>query len=501
MKKTYLFLLGVLGLMASSCEEKIEPALPQQNPQQPIVAVEDVTSAKAGVLASDAVLNLESYNTPGAMVPVMKLEKADSLPEGATIGYKLEISPNEDFSRSVTLNTMDGEGENAGTYSVEASAWDDAHVKLFGKSPKEKTAYYRVPVYVNLDGSSYRLNGIDYYAATGTIKETCFDQGFVIEDNYYLLGDATTWDFAQATNFAFEHSADVSVYDDPVFKIKIEVTPEQAEKGSYWKIAPASSVETQNWDMLIGTETDGDESLSGHLVGPGKVQAGKLTQAGKYELTINMEAMTYNFELKLQPDVLYTPGDTNGWSQLGSAWLGLCTAKDKEGYYGVSPLSTNGFKICADTKWDNSTDYGAKSTDPALSGDLVLGQSGQNINCGENGLYWIKVSYDPKNYQMTKYELTKLNRVGVIGSFAASSWGSDVEMTSVDGGKIWTADITFKAGDEYKIRFNDGWDMNLGGNPDGLLYDQGNIKVETDGDYTVTLSLLGSLPKVTLTAK
>lgn len=57
MKKTYLFLLGVLGLMASSCEEKIEPALPQQNPQQPIVAVEDVTSAKAGVLASDAVLN------------------------------------------------------------------------------------------------------------------------------------------------------------------------------------------------------------------------------------------------------------------------------------------------------------------------------------------------------------------------------------------------------------------------------------------------------------
>ncbi len=214
-----------------------------------------------------------------------------------------------------------------------------------------------------------------------------------------------------------------------------------------------------------------------------------------------MEAMTYNFELKLQPDVLYTPGDTNGWSQLGSAWLGLCTAKDKEGYYGVSPLSTNGFKICADTKWDNSTDYGAKSTDPALSGDLVLGQSGQNINCGENGLYWIKVSYDPKNYQMTKYELTKLNRVGVIGSFAASSWGSDVEMTSVDGGKIWTADITFKAGDEYKIRFNDGWDMNLGGNPDGLLYDQGNIKVETDGDYTVTLSLLGSLPKVTLTAK
>nr|QIM10840.1 hypothetical protein Muribac1_0490 [uncultured Muribaculaceae bacterium] len=486
--------------MASSCEETIDPALPQQNPQQPIVNVEDIATAKAGVLASDAVINLENYNSDGTTVPVIKLEKADSLPEGAKVSYKLEISPNDDFSRSVTLDTQSGDGESADIYSVSAQAWNDAHVSLFGKSPKEKTAYYRVPVYIDLDGSNYRLNGNDYYAVSGSLKETCFDLGFVIEDHYYLLGNATTWDMAKAKDFAFEHDTDVSVYDNPVFKIKLEVTQDQLDAnggGSYWKIAPESSVDAQNWDALLGTEVNGDSSLEGHLVGPGKVESGMLTVPGKYELSINMEEMTYSFELLLQPDVLYTPGDTNGWNQLASAWLGL----SKEAYYGVSPLSTNGFKICADSKWDNSTDYGAENSDPALSGKLVLGQAGANINCGENGLYWIKVDYDKTSYQMTEYTLTKITRVGVIGSFKASSWGDDVEMTSTDDGKTWTANISFAAGDEFKIRFNNGWDMNLGGSMDGLLFDQGNVKVETAGDYVMTLSLLGSLPKVTLTAK
>lgn len=501
MKKLSILLLGMAGLIATSCDDKIEPSMPQQNPQQPILTVDDISSEKAGVLATEAVIDLENYNEAGAMIPVMKLVKADSMPNGATVSYKLEISPNEDFSRSIVLNTEDGEGDNAGTYFVSAEAWNDAHVSLFGKSPKEKTAYYRVPVYIDLDGSNYRLNGLDYYAATGTVKETCFDLGFVIEDHYYFMSNSTTWDFADAKNYAFEHPADVSVYDDPVFKIKFEVTQAQIDAnggGSWWKIAPESAVDAQNWDGLYGTEVNGDESLSGHLFGPSKdVQSGKLTQPGKYELTINMEAMTYSFELKLQPDVLYTPGDTNGWNQLASAWLGL----SKGAYYGVSPLATSGFKICAEPKWDNATDYGAVSTDPALSGDLVLGQGGANINAGENGVYWIKVDFDPANYQMTKYQLTKINRVGVIGGFAASGWGSDVEMTTADEGKTWTAEITFADGDEFKIRFNESWDYNLGGNMDALLFDEGNVKVEKGGDYVMTLSLLGGLPKVTLTAK
>lgn len=503
MKKTYLFLLGVLGLMASSCEETIEPAAPQQNPQGPVLNIEDITSAKTGVLSSDAVINLENYNSDGTMIPVMKLEKADSLPAGAAVSYKLELSSTDDFSRSVILDTQDGEGDNAGIYSVSASAWNEAHVKLFGKSPKEKTAYYRVPVYVDLDGSDYRLNGTDYYAVSGTLTETCFDQGFVIEDHYYFMSNSTTWDFAEAKNYPFEHAADVSVYDDPVFTIKIEVTQEQIDAnggGSWWKIAPESTVDAQNWNAMVGTEENGDDSLSGLLVGPGEVQSGKITAPGKYVLTINMEAMTYEFELKLQPDVLYTPGDANGWNQLASSWMQLRESDNDSYYYGVFPIGAGGFKICAENNWDNSTTYGAKEAGATVEGDLALGDGGHNIEVKTPGLYWVRVDFDPASYQLTKYTLVPLTRVGLIGSF--NGWATpDVEMTTADEGKTWTADVKFDAGAEVKVRFNDGWGYNLGGEFKHLVFDAGNMKVEEAGDYTVTLDLLGGYPKLTLTKK
>lgn len=250
---------------------------------------------------------------------------------------------------------------------------------------------------------------------------------------------------------------------------------------------------------MVGTEENGDDSLSGVLVGPGEVQSGKITAPGKYVLTINMEAMTYEFELKLQPDVLYTPGNANGWNQLASGWMQLKDGDDSY-YYGVFPINGNGFKICAENNWDNSTTYGAKEEGAALEGELALGDGGHNIEVETPGLYWVRVDFDPASYQLTKYTLVPLTRVGLIGSF--NGWATpDVEMTTADEGKTWTADVKFDAGAEVKVRFNDDWDYNLGGEFKHLVFDAGNMKVEEAGDYTVTLDLLGGYPKLTLTKK
>lgn len=89
MKKLSIFLLGALGMLAAtSCEEKIDPAIPQTNPQEPIMTTGDVVSQTAGALASSAVLKLEDYrNAVG--VPVMKLVETKELPAGATVGLSL----------------------------------------------------------------------------------------------------------------------------------------------------------------------------------------------------------------------------------------------------------------------------------------------------------------------------------------------------------------------------------------------------------------------------
>ncbi len=505
MKKLSIFLLGALGMLAAtSCEEKIDPAIPQTNPQEPIMTTGDVVSATDGVLASAAVLNLEDYRNSATGIPVMKLVETKDLPAGSTVSYKVQISDTEDFLRNVTLDATVG---NDAVYYVNADKWNEAHIYLFGKSPKVKQAYYRVPVYVNLDGSDYRLQSTDYYAATGSIQETCMDMGFTISDAYYFLSDATAWALGDMTvmeAFKFAHS-DADVYDDPVFTFKFEVTEDMflnadgtKKDGIYWKIASQEGMTLADWATgIYGPETNGDDNLAGILVDV-NAQAGKLTEAGKYKLTINMEDMTYEFELLLQPDVLYTPGGTNGWNQANSAWMQLHSEK---GYYGLFPVNEQGFKICEELDWNNATDWGAASDAPALAGEFVLGQEGKNIMAPANGLYWIFAQFDPTSYDLTTYTLTEVSTVGMIGSFAASGWGSDVEMTSADGGATWTADVTFAAGDEFKFRFNGNWDYNYGGALNKLGLDGDNIKVAEAGTYAVTLKLQPGLPTATMTRK
>ena len=151
--------------------------------------------------------------------------------------------------RNIILDATVGKDN---VYSVDAAAWNTAHLSLFGKSPKVKKVYYRVPVYVTVNGSDYRLQSQDYYAAEGTIDETCMDAGFVIYDNYYLLGSNATWNLTQADvdPFKFNHS-DADVYDDPVFTIGFKVTQEELDakaepavtktsKVSSWKAAAAA---------------------------------------------------------------------------------------------------------------------------------------------------------------------------------------------------------------------------------------------------------------------
>lgn len=511
MKKLSIFLLGALGMMAAtSCEEKIDPAIPQANPQEPILTTGDVVSQADGALTAATVLNLEDYRVAeGAQaeyIPVMKLVETKDLPAGASVSYKLQLSATEDFARSVILNA---EVMSDGQYGVSADDWNSAHLTLFGKSPKVKKAYYRVPVYVNLDGSDYRLQSADYYAATGTIDETCMDAGFVIYDNYYLLGSNATWNLVQADvdPFKFSHS-DADVYDDPVFTLGFKVTQDVLDAnggGCYIKIASQRAIDENSWDYVYGSETDGDENLEGILIEGGSCGAIKLVEAGNYKMTINMEEMTYELSLLTRPEYLYTPGGFNGWNQENSAYMQYDSKNSpSKGYYGFFGVDGAGFKVCTEPSWDDAVTFGAETEDPALTGTFVMGGAGKNIMVPTPGMFWASVQYDEALGVPASYTLTPVTRVGVIGSFAASGWGSDVEMTTADGGVTWTAEVTVAVGDEWKIRFNDAWDFSLGGepgNPSHAVLDGDNYKATEAGTFIVTLTTQPGIPVVKLTAK
>ncbi|MBQ7064011.1 MAG: SusF/SusE family outer membrane protein [Firmicutes bacterium] len=84
---------------------------------------------------------------------------------------------------------------------------------------------------------------------------------------------------------------------------------------------------------------------------------------------------------------------------------------------------------------------------------------------------------------------------GIVGSFAASNWGSgaDVAMTAA-GDNVWTGEVELKAGEEFKVRADSDWTYSWGNGEE-------NFKCEKDGTYVVTITFTGSEGAVEVTAK
>ena len=84
-----------------------------------------------------------------------------------------------------------------------------------------------------------------------------------------------------------------------------------------------------------------------------------------------------------------------------------------------------------------------------------------------------------------------ITKWGVIGSFAASGWSNDVNMTFDATTKLWNATVTFAAGDKFKIRANGAWDVAFGYDAASGKYTTsgGDISVTASGTYTVTLDV------------
>ena len=171
------------------------------------------------------------------------------------------------------------------------------------------------------------------------------------------------------------------------------------------------------------------------------------------------------------PEKLYVPGNHQGWNPATAPVLN----GDTEGHYQGFVHLTDIFKFTSAPDW-NHTNYGgaleALDTDPAAG----------NLAVPAPGYYYLRVDLTTMSATATLIE-----RVGVIGSFTA--WAEDVAMIYNAEENLWEAEgLAFPAGTEYKFRMNNGWDINLGGDPDNLVQDGANLRAD-EGMYTVTLSL------------
>lgn len=94
---------------------------------------------------------------------------------------------------------------------------------------------------------------------------------------------------------------------------------------------------------------------------------------------------------------------------------------------------------------------------------------------------------------------------GVVGSFEASKWadGKDVAMKASADGKSYSAEVTLKAGDQFKVRADGAWKFGWAPSKavEGVITiaKDGNAVAAVDGTYVVTISNFGFAGTATVT--
>jgi hypothetical protein len=175
---------------------------------------------------------------------------------------------------------------------------------------------------------------------------------------------------------------------------------------------------------------------------------------GLYTIIVDFQAGTFSCTQVSQYGLLYVPGDYQGWSPASAPALGAPKNDGNyDGYVNIPSGGTYQFKFAGEADWNGSV-YGDAAVN-GQSGVLSLG-GGSNMQVAGAGYYHLTANTTANTWsaQTTTWSL--------IGSFAASGWSTDVDMTYNSSSNSWTGTITTADGDQFKFRANHDWTVNLG---------------------------------------
>jgi len=232
---------------------------------------------------------------------------------------------------------------------------------------------------------------------------------------------------------------------------------------------------------VFGYNASSQSVYNANFPGPAKT--------GLYTITVDFQQGVFTCTLVNQYGLLFVPGDYQGWTPASAPALGAPKNDGNyDGYVNIPSGGTYQFKFTGEADW-NGTIYG----DTAASGKSGVLGGGNNLQVAGAGYYHLTANTTANTWsaQATTWSL--------IGSFAASGWSTDVDMTYNSGSNSWTGTITTAAGDQFKFRANHDWTVNLGdagGTAVGSLsYGGNNIGDQSKnfsvpaGKHTITLYL------------
>ena len=170
---------------------------------------------------------------------------------------------------------------------------------------------------------------------------------------------------------------------------------------------------------------------------------------GMYTIKVDFQRGLFTVTKGKQFGLLYVPGDYQGWNPASAPALGSPDDDGKfDGYLNMPAGNNYKFKFTTKPDWSNALGDAGNGTLSSQGGDIALPGP---------GYYHLEA-----NTVTNKWSATPIATWGLIGSFAASNWNNDIPMTYSASDNKWTATITTAAGDQFKFRANNNWNLNYG---------------------------------------
>lgn len=273
----------------------------------------------------------------------------------------------------------------------------------------------------------------------------------VAPDNLYLIGSLTGWD--PATAFPFYNNGDntftISAYlvDGDAFKF----IPTNTSWDGAWKEDPNNSGSIIN--------EAGDPNISGY-------------PAGQYLITVDFNSLTFTMK---EINNLYLVGSMTGWDPTTA----LEMSNPSAGVFSIAQTltATDEFKFLpTNINWDGG-----------------IGDNGGNITVSEAGTYVISYNYTTNDISVSKIVIP--TQLYIVGSFRG--WNNDAgnpQFTQISS-NVFQITQTLAANDEFKfVKSNTGgdWANDMAQHKTNPLVieqnSEDNIKVTTDGTYTITVN-------------
>lgn len=488
MKKSILFLAGIVGLSLASCDDTSDLGKPQVNQPPVVIQANGVTATASSVLSAQAI-DLNKYQNID--IPILDITLASDFPEEATVAGMFQVADNENFENAVEIPitakaveadaTKAEEEEDADMAPtapepvvtaprkfkgvIEGNLWEDAFVQYFKYNPAPHDNYYRYVLYTQVGTQVTELTG--GYVEGRKILVTPVDMKYAIADDYYVYGNYIGGNDI-STAVKMQHS-DTHKYDDPVFSYTVKVEATQVSDYT-WVVAGKKEPDTQVYGVVDPAAKSG---LLKPLAEGGK--PGQISQEGPWTIEVNMLSKTYSIRLAAESLYVYGPASNNFTYALQLATNDFTT------YYGFGVIRTS-FRLSTEKSLNSGVKYGAGEAQGTLaSGDSNI----EAITVSEaraNTLYYINADV----VKLT-YDLTKIDTVDVIG--LNGKWGDNDDIVmKADKNKVkYTATVTADGATEFKFRFNKKWDINLGGALDNLTFGGDNLSIPEAGEYTITL--------------